>query len=294
MEKVAEFNQLSSTLSSLDGKALAIKLAMYRNERIALAQRTYGISDSIYHIVGRSYGKLLIFNDQYKMIDIDHIRKVNKRDKSIVFDDGQYEYSYNFSKSTLYRRFAVPNDVDKIDVDILSDPFEKLLSMFPTAYGDQVDINSYRPREEYVVLPLYSTRGGRHVQERSALNQWNAKGRARDLGEVYIPIPLEVHRLKNGFFPDRDVEFSLSTPTGQVLRAKICQDNSKALMTNPNRDLSDWLLRKVLGLKDGELATIERLDTVGMDSVIVKRVGDLEYSIDVAKVGSYESFIKSL
>ncbi|WP_323807506.1 hypothetical protein [Moraxella catarrhalis] len=28
-----------------------------------------------------------------------------------------------------------------------------------------------------------------------------------------------------------------------MLNAKVCQENSKALMTNPNSALADWLLR---------------------------------------------------
>ena len=39
-------------------------------------------------------------------------------------------------------------------------------------------------------------------------------------------------------------------PTGEIFSAKLCQENSKALMTNPNKALSDWLLRKVLQLKE--------------------------------------------
>jgi len=35
--------------------------------------------------------------------------------------------------------------------------------------------------------------------------------------------------------------------------------------------LSDWLLRKVLQLKEGELATIEKLDQLGFDSVIITK-----------------------
>ena len=33
---------------------------------------------------------------------------------------------------------------------------------------------------------------------------------------------------------------NLEIPTGEVFRAKVCQDNSKALMTNPNKAMSDW------------------------------------------------------
>jgi hypothetical protein len=62
-------------------------------------------------------------------------------------------------------------------------------------------------------------------------------------------------------------------------------------MTNPNKDLSQWLLRKVLKLKEGELATIEKLDKLGFDSVYVQKTGASSYRIDIAKTGSYEGFV---
>jgi hypothetical protein len=37
-------------------------------------------------------------------------------------------------------------------------------------------------------------------------------------------------------------DFNLQIPTGEIFSAKVCQENSKALMTNPNKALSDWLL----------------------------------------------------
>ena len=62
-------------------------------------------------------------------------------------------------------------------------------------------------------------------------------------------------------------------------------------MTNPNKALSDWLLRKVLLLKEGELATIEKLDKLGFDSVIILKVNDSHYKIDIMKMDTYEDFI---
>jgi hypothetical protein len=103
---------------------------------------------------------------------------------------------------------------------------------------------------------------------------------------------MAVHRTFPNFFPPRDETFNLKIPTGEVFSAKVCQDNGKALMTNPNKLLSDWLLRNILQLKEGELATIEKLDKLGFDSVIIiKSEVNNEYLIDVRKSGSYESFI---
>jgi hypothetical protein len=140
------------------------------------------------------------------------------------------------------------------------------------------------------VLPLYSIRLG-EVAEKSGINQWNAGGRKRDFGEVYIPIPKEIHNKFPNFFPERDVEFKLEIPTGQIFKASVCQDNSKALMTNPNNALSDWLLRKVFDLKEGELATIEKMNELGFDSVMIEKIGNNIYKIDKAKSDSYSDFI---
>ncbi|MGB0999196.1 MAG: hypothetical protein ACPGVE_02545 [Flavobacteriales bacterium] len=63
-------------------------------------------------------------------------------------------------------------------------------------------------------------------------------------------------------------------------------------MTNPNKALSDWLLRKILQLEEGELATIEKLDKLGFDSVIITKNEKSEFKIDIMKTDSYDKFIK--
>jgi hypothetical protein len=110
------------------------------------------------------------------------------------------------------------------------------------------------------------------------------------MGEIYIPIPIDIHKDYPNFFPERDVHFNLRIPTGEVFEAKVCQENSKALMTNPNKALSDWLLRKVLQLKEGELATVEKLDKLGFDSVIITKNQKSEFQIDIMKTDTYNKF----
>ncbi len=63
------------------------------------------------------------------------------------------------------------------------------------------------------------------------------------------------------------------------------------MMTDPNKAMSDWLLRKVLQLKEGELATIEKLDKLGFDSVIITKIDNENFKIDVMKTDSYSNFI---
>ncbi|MBK7683994.1 MAG: hypothetical protein IPJ26_16725 [Bacteroidetes bacterium] len=60
--------------------------------------------------------------------------------------------------------------------------------------------------------------------KKSGLNQWNAGGRKRDFGEVYIPIPVIIHHFIWGnFFPPKESQFNLNVPTGESFSAKVCQ-----------------------------------------------------------------------
>ena len=126
---------------------------------------------------------------------------------------------------------------------------------------------------------------------KSGLNQWNARGRPRNFNEVYISVPIEIHKRYPDFFPPRDTYFTLQTPINEKLTAKLCQENSKALMTNPNSALANWLLRKILKLKENELATLEKLENLGFDSVIVEKQSANAYRIDIMPLNSYENFI---
>ncbi len=288
---MAEFNSLSRVLANFQGKELAYKLAEFRNQRIDLANRLYNITSSLYHIVARKDSELLLFETDYDKIDINNIHSVKSKKASLQFEDGINVYSFNYSKSTLFRKFHIPENAFRIPVEILDDPYNLLLDIFKDK-----SLKSATDKLErgvnYVILPLYGFKNKeKFVFEKSGLNQWNAGGRKRDLGEVYIPIPKEIHNLFPDFFPERDKLFELSVPTGEVFSAKVCQDNSKALMTNPNKALSDWLLRKVFQVKEGELLTIERMNELGFDSVILIKDVNGNFKIDKSKIDSYEQFV---
>lgn len=289
-EKIAEFNQLSSELRKYKGLELAYKLAEFRNERIDLASRIYGIENSIYHIVARKENELVLFETDYDKIDLNNIRLESEKTSSLQFNDGKNIYSYNFSKSTLFRQFETPQNAFKFPIEIIQDPYILLLNLFEDKKLN-VSTNRLIKGKNYVVLPLYGR--NRTVYDKSGLNQWNAAGRKRNINEIYLPIPIEIHKKYPDFFPKRDVHFNLQSPTKEVFSAKVCQENSKALMTNPNKALSDWLLRKVLKLKEGELATIQKLDKLGFDSVIILKTNENDYKIDIMKSNSYEEFIEN-
>jgi hypothetical protein len=289
-EKVAEFNSLSRELSLLKGKELALKLGEFRNERIQLASRVYDTDNSIYHIVARKEKELLLYETDYNEIDLNNISNIVEKKASLQFNDGINQYSFNYSKSTLFRKFIIPDNAYRHPINILEDPFKLLLELH-----ENKDLKLAEDKLlkgiNYVVLPLYGKLAGeKQIFERSGLNQWNARGRKRDFGEMYIPVPAQIHSHYPKFFPKRDESFNLLIPNGEILNAKICQENSKALMTNPNKALSDWLLRKVLQLKEGELATIDKLNELGFDSVIITKTDIRTFKIDIMKTNSFETF----
>jgi len=152
-----------------------------------------------------------------------------------------------------------------------------------------------------VVLPLYSVRTG-EVPERSGINQWNALGRQRAFGEAYIPIPKALRINYPNFFPKRDIPFKLITPDGGAFSAKVCQQDGKALMTNPNRGICDWLFRRIdksemasrMRQIDNNPYSYKDLEAVGIDSVIITLTfqnNGAVYHIDPAALGSYEKFL---
>jgi hypothetical protein len=291
MEKIAEFNSLSGKLKEYENKDLAVKLAEFRNERIKLAKRIYNIENSLYHIVARKEKELVLFETDYEIIDIEGIQSVKQNSKSLKFDDGKNSYSFNFSKSTLFRNFSVPENIYKLPVEIIDDPYSLLLELFHGKIFEPAS-NILERGKNFIILPLYSIKNNeKYIHEKSGLNQWNAGGRKRNPGEIYIKIPIRIHDEFPDFFPDRDTPFELKTPTGDNLSAKVCQDNGKALMTNPNNALSNWLLRKVMKVEEGELLTIDKVNELGFDSVIIYKDDEKKYRIDKAKTDSYKKFI---
>ena len=313
IEKIAEFNSYSAELRTLEGIELASRLAFYRNERILFADREYGINNRVYHIVGRDCGIIKLFDTSYDLINHEKIEILSDTSSSLKFKDDMNEYNFNYSKSVLMKRFTVPDDCIEIEVDIISDPLEllanlefsatnidgQLVSEQETAVGKNSVVANEEliPGEDYVILPLYSPKAKQKNKEpivplKSQLNQWNAGGRARDYGEVYIPVPSQIHQLCAGFFPGRDIQFNLKIANGEVLSAKLCQQGAKALMTNPNNALETWMLRKVLEINEGEVLTYQHLFNVGYDCTQITKIGELTYQIDFAKLNEYENFLE--
>jgi len=289
LEKIAEFNKDKRLIDNTPTEIEKIKMvSKLRNKRLQISSNICNVkeNDILYHCVLRAKDKLLICEQEMPYINMEHIDIISSKDNTILFNDGINDYMFNFSKSTLYKRFSL-NPIKEIPVKIYDDPYKALEECFETVRYVSETQNLII---DTIYLPLYSERGCKNVPQRSGLNQWNAHGRPRKPNEVYIPIPKIVNIKFPDFFPTRDQEFMLGIPNGSFLRAKICQDDNKALMTNPNSALGEWLLRDVLGLRENELLTYAMLEEAGIDSVQIDKFSDETYVINFKALGAYEEF----
>ena len=344
-EKIAEFTTFArdGRFANLDKASLVGEVVAARNDRVSSDANEIGVdlSKSFYHCLIRMPGGVVVHEESYGVIDIDGIlptdsqgyvlRSWSEMGYGVYFTDGISHYSFSVAKNVLMKRFEFDRRTNFISIDIKDDPLydlEKLFvipdrikpaiaresgkSGFAIGLASDADLlfgkdpEELTPGSDYVILPLYSTRGSDHlVPERSGINQWNAAGRKRKLGEAYVPIPSVIHQSFPGFFPSRDVSFHLQLPNQQTaVPAKVCQDNSKALMTTPNRHLGTWLIGVLKpALKEwmfeedpGNMQPLdyEDLERIGKDSVRISRSleGDeFVYAIEFAPIGAYEDFV---
>lgn len=291
LEKIAEFNKERNlyAVHEKNPEHIIKIISEYRNQRIIATGGICGIdiTNMLYHCVSRASSVFYIYETPLELINTSNIKFTKKNENTIYFNDDNSEYCFNLSKSTLYKRFNI-EPIHEIPVKILENPFDLLEKYLSKEFEEEDKINKVI---DTVYLPLYSERGEKHVPEKSGLNQWNAGGRKRHQDEVYIPIPRKVHEIAPEFFPSRDESFSLHLPDGRVLCAKVCQDGSKALMSDPNKSLGEWLLRDVFNLKYNELLTYDKLEEIGIDSVQINKFEDNTYEINFKGLGSYDNFI---
>lgn len=333
LEKIAEFNTLArkGEFEIKDRDLLVARVASARNGRLLSDAVEFGIdlTTSFYHALVRFPHGACVHEEDYQLIDLENLRPTRPNGSllaswsdmgsSIYFTDGQSQYGFNMSKSVLFKRFNFDRARERIDLPIHPNPIELLIGR-KTAEGtndeSQIEIDRWNvdkgnvvlePGIDYVVLPLYSTRTGK-VPKASGINQWNAGGRSRKFGEAYVPIPTAIHQGCPGFFPPRDTSFSLRLPNSKfVCQAKVCQEGGKALMTDPNFVLGQWLI----GVLDPSIPreafnvpvfghtpfTDADLRTIGKDSIRVTRQlssGQFSYQAEFAPLGAYENFLDAL
>lgn len=293
-QKIAEFNKDAEKFTKLKGKEKVKCVSNLRNDRIRACEEIYGINDSIYHIITREKNLIRIYEEKMSKIDVSalSIKKNNKGSNNIIyFSDGNENYSFNISKSTLYKEFNVNNMEECIEfsINISNNPFD----LIKETHLENLKEKSI-PNNDYIVLPLYSERN-KKVMSKSGLNMWNAGGRSRDKDEVYIPIPAWIHSECKGFFKyinnkNRTDSFNVLLPNKEVIQMKVTQQGGKALQSNPNKALGKWILRDILNIKVGKLVTIDDLERVGIDSVILTKNNYDSYSLDFLPLGGYEKY----
>jgi hypothetical protein len=295
-QKIAEFDKQRKLYGTITGsKGKIEKIAELRNRRLITTMAIYNVNKLIYHCVVRNEQGFWLFEEKIHLINIPKIQITEEKGGVISFTDGLCEYKFYESKSTLLKRFVTNKYFANIGVMIIDDPIKELKNL-------EIDIHGTKAQmEEYIIVPLFSaTKGGtvKRVEEHSGLNQWNAKARKdlkgvyhpRNEGEVYIPYPKELRERFEGFFPSRETPFNCKLPNGETLSMKICQEDGKAIMSNPNKALGEWLLRSVLKLPPKTLLTYDYLLAVGVDAVKFTKYGGI-YKVDFTTVGEYDDFL---
>lgn len=281
-QKIEEFNNQHSLYESLEPERKVKKIADLRNKKLQFTMKTYGINKMIFHCIVRNEEGFHLYEENMDFIDIEKI-KINKiRTNTIDFTDGKHNYKFNITKSTLYKQFLTSDYFAEVKVVIAEDPLslinkEKIPSVVTVTDKDTI------------VMPLYSYSNGKKVvPERSGLNQWNARGRKRNKNEVYIPFPAKLRKKYPDFFPSRNQNFNVILPSGKEIDMKVCQDEGKAIMSNPNSDLGEWILRDVLQLKEDELVTYDKLLELGIDSVSFEKQNNSNYKLDFRYIDELE------
>lgn len=337
-EKVAEFTKLASNgeFDGLSPEELALKAAIFRNNRVLsdANELAINIENSIYHCLVRTGNGAVVHEEPYALVKIENLRPTDRSarilkkwqaiGKSVFFSDGVSNYNFNGSKNVLFKEFKFESDTEFIELPIFVDIFDRITKWYDGANTQAINVSDElgnelltmetpghgRPGIDFVILPLYSVKTGmKEVAEKSGINQWNAGGRQRKFGEAYIPIPIEVHRLCPGFFPSRDTKFRMLLPNSSTsVQGKICQQGGKALMSDPNTLLGNWIM-KVLRPSLSDIDFLRNpsqadkpfryrdLNAIGKDSVVVRKNIDnsvTSFSVEFAGIGVYEEFISDL
>lgn len=298
-EKIAEFNKdLSEDFKKkMEPKSIIRRVCMQRNKRLEATYGMLGLDGLIYHCVVRSEGEITIYEQNMDFINLNNL-EIEKISNHFYFNDGLNEYQLNLSKSTLLKRFSSKeNNPYTFEASILKDPYEIILGLDEGLAAPVYRIPSIleideTPRKPRIFLPLYSSRNikASKVYPKSGLNQWNAGGRSRHSDELYIPIPIWIHKRFPDFFPPMDTSFELKLPNQKIIKAKVCQDNGKALMSDPNKDLGHWILRDILKVPAGQVVTYNDLLEIGIDSVEIIKQGHQVFEINFKTIGSFATF----
>ncbi len=299
-QKIAEFNKLKSSYEKLEPLAMVKKISEFRNDRIRSTKKMHGINEMVYHVVKRIPKAMEIYECELETINVDKIRLLKEQTtkNNIYFTDGKNKYHFAVSKSTLYMTFDKLIKLDSLEVGILKDPYAYLeaVSEDESLFGSFI---STKDKNERLCLRLYTINRKtkeKKIELKSGLNMWNGfrknsktgVKKQRNPNEIYIPYPSFDRKRSIDFFPPKNKSFNLILPDGQNISAKVCQENGKAIMSNPNSVLGKWLLRDVFNIPEGKIITYELLEKCGYDSVIFTKLSKDNYKISFTSIGTYE------
>lgn len=288
LQKVAEFNSQQNLYRDLISIDKIKKIAELRNKRLLFTLNAYGLNELIYHCIVRNKEGFYLFEEKMNPIEIENVKLIAEKEHIYLFTDSKEEYKFDSSKSTLFKRFNTDEYFAFVAVDILTNPLEILRQI---SLGKNENVINF---PETIIIPLYTTtrNGSKVIFPKSGLNQWNAGGRARNYDEVYVPFNSVLRDLHENFFPRRDTPFIVELPNGKTMSMKICQDNGKAIMSNPNKALGKWLLRDILKLPESKILTYDMLLEIGIDSISFQKLGNNKYKINFKQVGEFEKFMR--
>ena len=331
--------QLKSYKSEIDAALrtdnplhIATTISMIKNDRMQSDYCRLGLTNghNIYHYVTRDYGKFVIQETSYPLIDLNNLGEFERTTTSFSWSDGLKRYKYTYGDSQIFQYFGMDEPetevVEEFGVDIIDDPFEFLLNSYKSV-NFSVQEEDTMVREAF--LPLYSYRT-KEVEEKSGLNAWNAASKSkgsntlRPVREIYVPIPKEFHKKCPDFFTDnifkfekqqkadvdagkekQDLRFHIVLPNGKEIPGLISQSGMKGFQSGSRTEkdengvyfgqgaLGEWLLVEVLGLKERTLVTRKWLEKKGTDSIrLWHKDGDRsKIYIDFAPIGSFEEFM---
>lgn len=312
-QKIAEFNKKSKELRILfdsnDNTGLVSRVSELRNARIEDDKRLYGTDQDIYHFITRDNNCFYIIETNYEKIDINNIKDISKNDTSICFNDGKNNYLFNMSKSTLFKKFNASESerILSIKIDIHNDPFSLLESIFNTCNIIDTELQDLPEQnidnDNYIILPLYND-DDYLVNEKSVFNASLSKpktkgsNKPRPAYEAYAHIPVYIHHLYPNFFGfdalNRESRnnscFNLHLPDGDIIVAKITQDDGKSIQTKPQSILGKWLLFNIFGLKEYEPLTREIIDEKEIDSIKITKIDNENFKVDVCNYLDYEKW----
>ncbi|HIT90406.1 MAG TPA: NgoFVII family restriction endonuclease [Candidatus Merdenecus merdavium] len=305
-QKVAEFNKLAperiTPLVSVGDYFEVVKtVAKLRNDRVMLDKRLYNTGEhDIYHYITRDTNCMNIIETTYDLIEEDSIKLIKTNGKTFEFTDGKNNYKYYTSKSVLLEEFdaSASEVIEKLPILQFKDPFE-LLEKIELPKAEEVATT------EVIYLPLYtdqtyslSSKSGLNASRGASKNK-EKPGRKRPKYEAYIGIPAWIHYVYPLFFDvngfdANDIKaskgFNLYLPDGRVVKARVTQENGKALETSPQNILGEWILKQVFSLKPYEELTMEMLNDYGVDSLRITRISEGNYSIDFAETYAFEAW----